>query len=118
MDTIFLRDYTVVAKHGYYRAEHEKSQRFIVSVAVSTNVRSAGVSDDLTETLNYEVLREIVNDVLTRSPYNLVESLAEDIAEKVLILPKALRVEVEILKPDVWGDCIPGVKIVRQNNME
>lgn len=113
MDTIFLRDYTVIAKHGYYKEEHEKAQRFVVCVAVKIDVTRAGASDDLIETLNYEVLRDIVNEVLTHSPHNLVESLAEKIAANVLDLPKAHSVEVEISKPDVWGDCSPGVSIVR-----
>jgi 7,8-dihydroneopterin aldolase/epimerase/oxygenase len=113
MDKIFLREYTVVAKHGYYKEEHEKPQRFVVSITAVCDVHQAGKSDDLTETLNYEILRKIVNDVLIRSPYNLLESLAEEMANALLQHPKAASVEVEIAKPDVWGDCSPGVSIVR-----
>jgi dihydroneopterin aldolase len=47
-----------------------------------------------------------------QSPHNLLESLAEEIAKQVL-QHSVISVEVEIKKPDVWDDCVPGVKIVR-----
>ncbi len=113
LDTIYLKNYTVVAKHGYYKEEHTKAQRFLVSVIVWVDVQSAGKSDNLKETLNYELLRTIVHDVLMKSPHNLVESLAEEIAERILHHPKITSVQVDIAKPDVWSDCTPGVSIVR-----
>ena len=112
-DKVYLKNYTVVAKHGYYKEEHAKAQRFLVSVVVSCDVAQAGKSDDLHETLNYEFLRTTVHDILMKSPHNLVESLAEEVAEAVLIHAKAKSVEVDIAKPDVWNDCVPGVIIVR-----
>ena len=113
MDTVYLKNYVVVAKHGYYKEEHAKAQRFMVSVVVRTDVRSAGESDDLKETFNYELIRKSVHDILMQSPHDLIESLAEEVARSVLTHPKALSVEVDISKPDIWNDCVPGVVIVR-----
>ena len=113
MDTVYLKNYVVVAKHGYYKEEHAKAQRFMVSVVVRTDVRSAGESDDLKETFNYELIRKSVHDILMQSPHDLIESLAEEVARSVLAHPKALSVEVDISKPDIWNDCVPGVVIVR-----
>ena len=113
MDTVYLKNYVVVAKHGYYKEEHAKAQRFIVSVEVTCDVKSAGGSDDLTETLNYEFIRASVHDILMKSPHDLIESLAEEIAEVVLTHPKGSAVKVDISKPDIWNDCIPGVIIQR-----
>jgi dihydroneopterin aldolase len=113
MDTVFLRDYAVVAKHGYYKEEHEKAQRFIVSISVLCDLRRAGTSDSIEETLNYEYLRRVAHDVLMQSPHSLLESLAEEIAQKVLTHPKVESVEVEITKPDIWSDCMPGITIMR-----
>lgn len=112
-DTVYLKNYTVIAKHGYYKEEHAKAQRFLVSVVVSCDTKNAGVTDDLRETLNYEVIRKIVHDILMKSPHNLVESLAEEIATSILLHPKVSSVEVDIAKPDVWSDCTPGVTIIR-----
>ena len=113
MDTVYLKQYVVVAKHGYYKEEHAKAQQFVVSVVVRTDVQSAGKSDDLSETLNYELIRTSVHDILMQSPHDLIESLAEEIASRVLLHPKALSVEVDISKPDIWNDCVPGISIVR-----
>lgn len=113
MDTVFIENYTVVAKHGYYKEEHEKEQRFIVSIHAHTDTKDAGKSDDLKQTLNYEYLRMYIYEVLAQSPHDLVESLAEEIATKVLT-HDVTSVDVKIEKPDVWGDCVVGVKIIRQ----
>ncbi len=114
-DKVYLKNYTVVAKHGYYKEEHAKAQRFVVSVVATHDTRNAGVSDDLKETLNYEMIRCTVHEILMKSPHNLIESLAEEIAACVLGFQKVSSVQVDISKPDVWSDCVPGVTIVRNN---
>ena len=86
----------------------------MVSVLVTCNVADAGTTDDIQMTLNYEYIRKSVHDILMKSPQNLIESLAEEIAVKILSHKKSVTVEVDISKPDVWNDCIPGVTIVRK----
>ncbi len=113
MDIVFVKNCKVSAKHGYYKEEHAKAQNFVVSVYAKLYTGDASKQDDLTKTLNYEHIRKYIYEVLEQSPRNLVESLAEEIADKVLV-HNVLSVEVEIEKPDVWGDCVPGVKIFRQ----
>ncbi len=114
MDRVYLKNYVVVAKHGYYKEEHSKSQQFVVSVIASCDVRQAGKSDKLTETFNYELIRKAVYEILMKSPHDLLESLAEEIASAILVYEKVTSVEVDISKPDVWNDCVPGVTIIRK----
>jgi dihydroneopterin aldolase len=113
MDIVFIENCTVSAKHGYYKEEHAKEQRFVVSIYAYTDVQSAGKHDNLKETLNYEHLRMYIYEVLSKSPHNLIESLAEEIAQKVLGGHAVEKVEIEIKKPDVWKDSSPGVRIMR-----
>lgn len=112
MDIVFIENYIVEAKHGYYKEEHAKKQRFITSIHAHMDVKKAGDTDNLKDTLNYELLRKYISEVLAEPPHDLVESLAEAMAQKVL-RHSISRVEVEIKKPDVWGDCVVGVKISR-----
>jgi dihydroneopterin aldolase len=112
MDIVFIENCTVEAKHGYYKEEHSKSQRFVVSIYAHMDTKKAGETDDLKQTLNYEHLRMYIYEVLAQSPHDLIESLAEEIAVKVLT-HNVSKVEVEIRKPDVWTDSSPGIKIVR-----
>ena len=114
MDIVYLKNYIVVAKHGYYKEEHFKAQRFVVSASIQCDIKAAGVSDDLAETINYEFIRTSVYGILMKSPHDLIESLAEDIAQTLLGHPIAHSVEVDIAKPDIWNDCVPGVVIVRK----
>ncbi|MCF7843766.1 dihydroneopterin aldolase [Candidatus Gracilibacteria bacterium] len=113
MDIVFIKNCKVLAKHGYYKEEHAKAQNFIVSVYAKIDTKEAGGSDDLKKTLNYEHIRKYIYEVLEQSPRSLVEALASEIADKVL-KHDVVSVEVEIEKPDVWGDCIPGVRITRR----
>lgn len=112
MDVVFIENCTVEAKHGYYKEEHAKKQRFVVSIYAHTDTKAAGTTDDLKQTLNYEHLRMYIYEVLSQSPHDLIESLAEEIAERVL-KHNVSRVEVEIRKPDVWADSSPGIRITR-----
>ncbi len=113
MNQIFIRDYTVISKHGYYKEEHYKPQRFVVSVICDVISNTSGVDDDLSSTLNYEFLRSSIDKVLKGEHHKLLESLCEDVASLVLAHDKVNRVEVTMTKPDIWGDCSPGVMIVR-----
>lgn len=112
MDIVFIENCTVSAKHGYYKEEHAKEQRFVVSIFAHMDTKVAGDTDDLKKTLNYEHLRMYIYEVLAKSPHDLIESLAEEMAERVLT-HDVVKVEVEIKKPDVWKDSSPGVRITR-----
>ncbi len=113
MDRVFIENYTLIAKHGYYKEEHSKPQRFVVSVYADVNQNASGENDKLADTFNYEVIRKAVSEVIMGGHHDLLESLAEDIATRVLNNKIVTRVEVKITKPDIWGDCQPGVQISR-----
>lgn len=113
IDKVFIKNYIVIAKHGYYKEEYYKPQRFVVSVTCDIKSNSSGKSDDLEETFNYENIRNVIDQVLKSEHHKLVEFLAEEISNKVLGFNIVNRVEVEITKPDIWGDCSPGVLISR-----
>ena len=48
---IFLENYTLIAKHGYYKEEHFKPQRFVVSVVCDILENTSGKDDKLAETI-------------------------------------------------------------------
>ena len=115
MNKIFIKNYIITAKHGYYKEEHYKPQRFVVSVVCDILENSSGLSDNLKETFNYEHIRNSIDQVLKGEHHKLVEYLAESIASKILNYKSVTKVEVEISKPDIWSDCSPGVLITRVN---
>lgn len=115
MNKIFIKDYTIIAKHGYYKEEHSKPQRFVVSVICDIKENQSGIHDDLKETFNYEHIRNAIDAVVKGEHNKLLESLSEKIAKKILSYKNVTKVEVEITKPDIWGDSLPGVNITRVN---
>ncbi len=116
MNKIFIENYAVISKHGYYKEEHFKPQKFIVSVWCDVSENSSGESDDLQQTFNYEEIRNVVKKIILGSHQKLLEKLANDMVQLLLKFKIVERVEVKITKPDIWGDCEPGVWVskVRQ----
>ncbi len=85
--------------HGVFDHERRDGQEFIVDLEVETDFRAAAESDDLGETLHYGILAEQVVAAIERDPVDLIETLAERIADLVLEFPTAQSVTVTVHKP-------------------
>jgi dihydroneopterin aldolase len=94
--------------------EHSKPQRFKISVWCDIASNTSGQTDELKETFNYETLRSIIQKNILGEHKKLLETLAENIAQGCLQYSLVDKVEVKITKPDIWGDCEPGVWVIRE----
>lgn len=111
-DRLSLRDYVVTADIGAFQDERGRAQRLRFNVAVE--VMPAGpVGDDVDRILSYDRLIEAIGIELAQARYNLVETLAENIAARILSEPQAERVFLRIEKLD-RGPYALGVEIVRR----
>lgn len=93
------------AFHGLYPHERISGNWFEVDIAVETDFSMAAATDELTGTVNYEVLFRIVKDEMDK-PSKLLETVAEKIVNDVLTeLPAALSVSLKISKinPPIGG---------------
>jgi dihydroneopterin aldolase len=79
--------------------ERENGQEFIIDVTVWLDIAAASSGDDLGRTINYGVLAEEVVASVERDPVDLIETVAERIAEVVLAHEAAERVRVTLHKP-------------------
>lgn len=101
MDQIIIKDLQVYAHHGVYQQETEKGQNFLVSVALETDTRSAGMTDDLGLSTNYGVVCRFLSAYLTEHTFKLIETAAERTAEALLLqFPHVRAVVLEIKKPE------------------
>jgi len=101
-DKIFLKEMVFYAYHGAFAAEKELGQRFIVDVEMDVNLQPAGISDDLTLTVHYGEVYEIVKKVITEAKYDLIETVGEKIAQQILDYASIVtQVKVLIKKPEV-----------------
>jgi dihydroneopterin aldolase len=89
-------------RHGVLASERELGQRFIVDVEMGLDLRPAGVSDDLTETVDYSEVHRRVREIVEGEPFDLIEAVAERVALSILQShPKIETVRVKVKKPDV-----------------
>ena len=118
MDRIFLRGMRFMACHGVLPHEQEVPQPFEVDVELGLSLRAAGESDDLDDTVNYAKVYRTVSSIMNGASKQLIESLAEEIAEDLLWQFSPLRwVRVTVHKPTAPIDGIfsdVGVTILRR----
>jgi len=101
MDTIVLKGMRFYAYHGVLPDEREHGQEFIVDVSLETDLRRAGVSDALTDTIDYRDAYDRTREVVEGPARRLLESVAESIAERLLALDRVTAVSVSVRKPGV-----------------
>jgi len=101
VDTIRLKNMTFYAHHGYYEAERELGQKFEVDIEVHCDLKIAAETDDLKKTLDYQAIYKIAKDTFENYKFKLIETVAEKIASKILILPGILNVLIRVRKPHV-----------------
>ena len=98
-DTISLAGMVFYGYHGVRPSERETGQRFVVDLRVTRDLRAAGRSDDLRDTVSYSEMFRLVKDIVEGPPHNLLESLAAAIADAVLDGHGVDSVTVAVKKP-------------------
>lgn len=111
-DRISLRDYAVEAEIGAFQTERGQTQRLMFNVVVEVRPQSTPMDDDVDKIMSYDRITEAITDELASGRVNLLETLAEHIAERILAAPQAMRAFVRIEKLD-RGPFKLGVDIVR-----
>ena len=99
MDKIHIRDLLVRCIVGIYPDERREKQDVIINIVLHADLRKAGESDDIDDTVNYKTIKKEVLAMVQQSEYFLLEKLAEQIAGIALKDSKVQRVDVSIDKP-------------------
>lgn len=113
LDRISLRDYVREVEIGAFQAERGTLQRVRFNVVVEVAGGGGPVDDDVDRILSYDRVTEAIDAELAAERLNLLETLAERVAERVLAEPQAERVFVRIEKID-RGPYALGVEILRE----
>lgn len=111
-DRISLRDHVVAVEIGAFQAERGTTQRVRFNVVVELRPHPEPLLDDVDRILSYDRLTDAIATELAAERLNLLETLAERIAERILAEPQAMRVFVRVEKLD-RGPGALGVEIVR-----
>ena len=101
-DEILLEGLRFYAYHGVNPEERALGQRFTVDVVLAADLRPAGQSDDLADTVSYSAVYKVVRGIVEGEPRKLIEAVAEEIAAAILTgFPSVEQVTVTVRKPEV-----------------
>ncbi|MDY6052073.1 MAG: dihydroneopterin aldolase [Rothia sp. (in: high G+C Gram-positive bacteria)] len=98
-DRITLTGLGNVGYHGVLDSEKQVGQPFFVDITMFTDFTQAASTDNVAHTVNYAEVAEVIRDVVTGEPLDLIETLAERIATAVLEKFPLLAVELTVHKP-------------------
>lgn len=105
MDKIYIKDFALRCIIGIFPEERTNKQDVIINVTMETDLRKAGQSDDLNDTVDYKAVKLAILDLVEQSEFKLIESLAERIAGICLKAAGVQRVNVTIDKPGALRFC-------------
>lgn len=100
MDRVALRGLRARGYHGVFERERAEGQTFVVDLELGLDTRAAAAADDLAKTVHYGVVAEEVVAVVEGEPVDLIETLAQRIADACLAHEAVREVEVVVHKPE------------------
>jgi dihydroneopterin aldolase len=98
-DVIRLEGLRFHGFHGVFAEERSQGQPFEVDLALRVDLRAAGATDDLAQTVDYGAVAQLVREVVEGPPQQLIETVAERIAAAVLAHTAVQGVWVRVSKP-------------------
>ncbi|MFD1021168.1 dihydroneopterin aldolase [Thalassobacillus hwangdonensis] len=101
MDKIYVTQMEFYGYHGLFPEENKLGQRFYVDLELDIDLKKAGRTDDMTESVDYGEIYQVTKSVVEGEAKNLVEAVAEDLAAKLLdTFEKVTFCRVKVIKPD------------------
>jgi len=108
MDTIFIEGLEVETSIGVYDWEKKIRQRLVFDIEVFIDIKAAAEADELAKTIDYKALSDRVSEYVSETQFELIEALAESLAQLLFREFKLGRLRLRVSKPTA----IPGAKNV------
>ena len=112
-DRIILEGMQFYAYHGGNVEEQALGQPFRVDLEAELDLSLAGRSDNLKDTVSYAHLYRVALEVMEQKPNNLLETLADQIAGRILerFPVTGVRVRVTKMRPPIKGAMVEGAAV-------
>ncbi|MDX2189817.1 MAG: dihydroneopterin aldolase [Bacteroidota bacterium] len=104
---ISLHGIEFFAYHGFYAEERKIGNKYGIDVTFTAEVGDSPLNDDLSQTIDYESVYQIIKKVI-ETPTKLLEAIANRILDAMFLeFPQVQKVEVTVSKfnPPVGGIC-------------
>lgn len=98
-DRLAVRGIQIHAHHGVFDFERRDGQTFVIDLEIGLETVSAAATDDLSRTVDYGSLVAEVKKAAEQDPVDLIETLAQRIADVCLTRGQVERVQVTVHKP-------------------
>jgi dihydroneopterin aldolase len=98
-DIVSIRDLRVSTVIGVYDWEREVEQALTFSVDMAADVARAAARDDLRDALDYSAVAHTVKCVVIEGKFQLIETVAERVAERLVADYGLTWVRVQVVKP-------------------
>ncbi len=116
MDKIFLKGLKLKAHIGIYEWEQRVEQTVLIDLEMYTNISEAANIDDINLTLNYFTVAKRIEKLIHEQHFNLVETLANTIAEILQTEFSVKKLRLTVGKPSALANAeVVGVTIERDN---
>ncbi len=99
MDIVFIKQLQIDTVIGVYEWEKTITQRLELDLELATDIRNAAAQDDIRLTLDYAVISEKVTALVCAEPLELIETVAEKVAQMLLNDFATPAVRVKVCKP-------------------
>ena len=97
---LFINNLEVFANHGLFEEENRLGQKFIFIIECELDYKKALFSDEMTDSISYADIANVVVETATSNTYNLLERLAGEILKNIFEkFPQIKNVKLEINKP-------------------
>ncbi|MBO4401660.1 MAG: dihydroneopterin aldolase [Selenomonadaceae bacterium] len=100
-DKVIITGIEIFGRHGVGELERRRGQVFKIDVEMDLDLVKAGFSDDIKDTVDYAEVIYDIDRIVSGPPRNLIETVAEEIAETLLKSFRRLeRIKVTVHKPN------------------
>lgn len=101
MDKIYIEELKIFAHHGVFEHENINGQNFYINAVLYVDTEKAGMTDDLSCSVDYSKVCAVLERVMTDNTYKLIETAAQTAAETVLSeFPLVRAADIEVRKPE------------------
>jgi dihydroneopterin aldolase len=98
-DRITITGIRGIGHHGVFEHERINGQEFVVDVILTVDIQRAIATDDLADTVDYGAVADAVHSLIVGEPLNLIETLADRMAQACLAFDGVRSVVVTVHKP-------------------
>ncbi|WP_294681855.1 dihydroneopterin aldolase [uncultured Gemella sp.] len=97
---LFIDNLEVFANHGLFEEENKLGQKFIFDIECELNYKKAMFSDEMTDSISYADIAEVVVKTATTNTFNLLERLAGEILKNIFTeFSQIENIKLKINKP-------------------